>query len=175
MLYGIDFGRPVGVGGAQPGRTVGADWAQVVVWGAAGGCLGAAGGCPGAAGDAYWRALADLDPQQGPQGVHRSRPGSPKCVSKACPGHLQGRKSRKIEILKSAGNFLQKLSPDELLTTQRFPKRDPKDLISIPAALQRVLRVAKCTSQDLHWTSLHLVEASPNEKNVFCCRSLKLL
>ena len=67
------------------------------------------------------------------------------------------------------------MSPDELLTTQRFPKRDPKDLISIPAGLQRVLRVAKCTSRDLHWTSLHLVEASPNEKNVFCCKSLKLL
>ena len=63
MLYGIDFGRPVGVGWAQAGRTVGADWAQVVVWGAAGGCLGAAGGCPGAAGNTYWDELADLDPQ----------------------------------------------------------------------------------------------------------------
>ena len=169
----------MGVRWASTGRRVGAGWArggaQAVARGAAGGCLGAAGGCPGAAGDTYWHALADLDPQQGPQGVHRSRPGSPKCVSKACPGHLQGRKSRKIEILKSAGNFPRKLSPDKLLTNRRFPKEDPKDLISIPAGLQRVLRVAKRASRDLPWTSLHLVEASPNEKNIFCCKSLKLL
>ena len=51
MLYGIDFGRPVGVDWAQTGRALGARWAQVVVWGAAGGCLGAAGGCLGAAGE----------------------------------------------------------------------------------------------------------------------------
>ena len=46
----------------------GAGWAQVVVWGAAGGCLGAAGGCPGAAGDTYWHALADLGPNKAPKG-----------------------------------------------------------------------------------------------------------
>ena len=61
MLYGIDLWCPVGVGWAQGG-------AQVVVRGAAGGCLGAAGGCPGAAGDTYWHALADLDPNKAPKG-----------------------------------------------------------------------------------------------------------
>ena len=90
MLYGIDFGRPVGVGWAQPGRTVGADWAQVVVWGAAGGCLGAAGGCPGAAGDTYWHALADLDPNKAPKGSTEvalgrlnASPRPPRDISKA--------------------------------------------------------------------------------------------
>ena len=157
MLYGIDFGRPVGVRWAQAGRGLGVGWG-------AGGCLGCrrwlSGGGWWLSGGSWGHILACIGrsgPQQGPQGVHRSRPGSPECVSKACPGHLQGRKSRKIEILKSAGNFPQKLSPDELLTTQRFPKGDPKDLISIPAGLQRVLRVAKCASWDLPWTSLHLV------------------
>ena len=58
----------MGVRWASGGRRLGVGWAQVVVWGAAGGCLGAAGGCPGAAGDTYWHALADLDPNKAPKG-----------------------------------------------------------------------------------------------------------